>query len=324
MRQADENLTPRRYFVRHRTAYDYSDAVTMSHERGFLTPRPNPTQKLVAHATGIVPNPLLHTEHVDRFGNISHYFEIHYPHTHFEVVKESVLDVAWPRIDTELLDRWNLASAQRVIAANPAMRMDRAMYGLPSRHASSTTQVARYSETILDPDLGFGQALSELTLGIKRDFTYRSGATSVRTTVDELLELRAGVCQDFAHLGIAILRRLGIPARYVSGYIETVAPAGKEKLEGSDASHAWISVLAPEGQWIDIDPTNGQFADSRYLVTAWGRDFADVSPLRGIVVTEATQSKLRVGVDVVPMAGDALPKFSTLTLQPHSGESQPS
>ena len=112
-----------------------------------------------------------------------------------------------------------------------------------------------------------------------------------------------------------MLRSLGIPARYVSGYIETIAPPGKEKLEGSDASHAWISVLAPNGSWIDIDPTNGQFADSRYLVTAWGRDFADVSPLRGIVVTEAVTSRLDVGVDVVQMDGDRLPRMQTLDLE---------
>lgn len=315
MRQLAENLTPRRYFVRHRTSYDYSDPVTMCHERGFLTPRPTPSQRVVAHCTGVVPTPLLHTEHEDRFGNRSHYFEIHYPHTRFEVVKESVIDVEWPRIDVEALDQWSLSSAQRVISANPAMRMDRALFGLPSRHVAPTPAVRDYAETLLAPDLGFGQALAELTLGIRRDFAYRPGLTSVRTTVDQVLDLRAGVCQDFAHLAIAVLRMLGIPARYVSGYIETVPPPGKEKLEGSDASHAWLSALAPNGSWIDLDPTNGQFADSRYLVTAWGRDFADVNPLRGIVVTDAETSKLGVGVDVVPMSGDDLPPMSALDLE---------
>ena len=315
MRQLPENLTARRYFLKHRTSYFYSDAVTMCHERGFLSPRQTPSQRVVAQGAGILPEPLLHTEHVDRFGNLSHYFEIHYPHTQFEVVKEAVIDVAWPEVDVDLLDTWSLASATRAIAGNPALRLDRAVYGLPSRHVTAPPRLASYSDTILDPDLGFGQAISELTRGIRRDFAYRPGATSVRTTVDELLDLRAGVCQDFAHLGIAVLRSLGIPARYVSGYIETIAPPGREKLEGSDASHAWISVLAPNGSWIDIDPTNGKFADSRYLVTAWGRDFADVSPLRGIVVTEAVTSRLDVGVDVVQMDGDRLPRMQTLDLE---------
>ncbi|WP_197512721.1 transglutaminase-like domain-containing protein [Tessaracoccus coleopterorum] len=148
------------------------------------------------------------------------------------------------------------------------------------RPASATTPPRSWPRPRVRPGAGGAHA------GIRRDFAYRPGATSVRTTVDELLGLRAGVCQDFAHLAIAVLRSLGVPARYVSGYIETVPPPGKEKLEGSDASHAWVSALAPDGTWIDIDPTNGQFADSRYLVTAWGRDFGDVSPLRGIVETE--------------------------------------
>lgn len=315
MRQRPEHLTPRRYFVRHRTSYSYPEAVTASQQRGFLTPRPTGSQRVVAHGVAITPEPLLLTEHLDLFGNRSHYFEIHYPHTCFTVLKESVIDVAWPTVDIAGLDRWSLAGAQRVISENPALRMDRARFALPSRHVRATPALAEYTDTILAAELGFGQALAELTRGIRRDFAYRPGVTSIRTTVEEVLALRAGVCQDFAHLGIAILRSLGIPARYVSGYLETLAPPGQVKLEGSDASHAWISALAPNGTWVDIDPTNGQFADSRYLVTAWGRDFADVSPLRGIVETEAATSRLTVGVDVVPMMGSEVPAISALELK---------
>lgn len=312
MRQSPENLTPRRYFVKHRTAYDYPEPVTLCHERGFLTPRETPSQRVRAHGVAVVPEPLLHTEHIDRFGNTSHYLEIHYPHTHLEVLKEAVVDVAWPEVDVDLLDQWSLSSVQRIIAANPAYRLSRGMFAMPSHHVSLSSKLGPYTETILAGDLGFGQALVELTKGIHRDFTYQPGATSVHTTVDELLDQRAGVCQDFAHVALAVLRRLGIPARYVSGYIETAPPPGKPRLEGSDASHAWLSVLAPNGSWIDIDPTNAQFADSRYVVTAWGRDFADVSPLRGVIVTEAASSRLTVGVDVVPMAGDEVPELSSL------------
>ncbi|HSO70437.1 MAG TPA: transglutaminase family protein [Arachnia sp.] len=317
MRQLPENLTPRRYFVKHRTSYEYPEPVTLCYERGFLTPRDTATQRLRAHGTQVLPHPLLHTEHLDRFGNTSHYLEIHYPHTHLVVVKEAIVDVAWPEVNVDSLNQWTLASARRATAGNAAFRLDRAMFSLPSRHVkvASREDLADYAETILAPGLGFGEALVELTRGIRRDFAYRPGVTSVRTTVDELLELRAGVCQDFAHLGIAILRSLGVPARYVSGYIETVAGPGQAKLEGADASHAWISVLAPTGAWIDVDPTNGQFADSRYIVTAWGRDFADVSPLRGVIVTEAATSRLSVGVDVLPMEGDEAPQVSVLKLK---------
>lgn len=319
MRQSPENLSPRRYFVKHRTAYDYPEPVTACYERGLLTPRETPSQQVRAHAVGVVPEPLLHTQHTDRFGNTSHYLELHYPHTHLEVVKEAVVDVAWPEVDVELLDQWSLASARRVIAGNPAFRIARGMYALPSHHVSLSSKLGPYTESILDQELGFGQALAALTLGIHRDFAYVPGSTSVRTTVDELLEQRSGVCQDFAHVGLAILRRMGVPARYVSGYIETAPPPGRERLEGSDASHAWLSVLAPNGTWVDVDPTNAQFADSRYVVTAWGRDFADVSPLRGVIVTEAATSRLSVGVDVVPMAGDDVPSLSALDLRLRAG-----
>lgn len=314
MRQDPANLEPRRYFIKHRTAYDYSDPVTRCHERGFLTPRATPSQSVLAHGFTVTPEPLLETSHTDRFGNTTHYLEVHYPHTHFEVVKEAIVDVAWPEINVDQLDQWTLASARRAIAGNGAFRLDRAMFALPSKHVAIPAGLAAYTETILASHLGFGEALAELTKGINRDFRYRPGVTNVRTTVEELLDLRAGVCQDFAHLGLAILRSLGLPARYVSGYIETRPAPGRPKLEGSDASHAWLSVLAPNGTWIDIDPTNAQFADSRYVVTAWGRDFADVSPLRGVVETEAASSRLSVGVDVVPMEGDEAPPLSVLGL----------
>ncbi len=314
--QRTEHLEPRRYFVKHRTRYDYPEPVTVCYERGFLTPRDTPSQRVVAEDVGITPEPLLRTRHLDRFGNASHFLEIHFPHTHLEVVKEAVVDVAWPAVDMTFLNRWTLATARRALADSTALRLDRAMFGLPSRQVrvAARERLDAYIETILEPGLGFGDALTELTRGIRRDFAYRPGVTSVRTTVDELLERREGVCQDFTHVGIAILRSLGIPARYVSGYIETAPPPGKEKLEGSDASHAWISAEAPDGSWIDLDPTNGQFADSRYIVTAWGRDFADVSPLRGVVETEAPSSELRVGVDVIPMTVDEIPQVSVTKL----------
>lgn len=316
---AEEHLAPRRYFVKHRTAYDYPEPVQQCHERGFLSPRPTPTQTVLAHGVAISPEPTLRSEHVDRFGNSSHYFEVHTPHTSLEVVKEAVVDVAWPRVDLDRLDRWTLASARRALAENPTHRLDRAMFGLPSRQVRPPHRLREFTDTVLVADLPFGQVLVELTRGIHREFSYVPGATSVRTTVDELLDLRAGVCQDFAHLGIAVLRSLGIPARYVSGYIETAPPPGREKLQGSDASHAWLSVLAPDGNWIDLDPTNNQFADSRYIVTAWGRDFTDVSPLRGVIVTEATTSKLSVGVDVVRLPGSELPPYSVLAEELSAG-----
>jgi transglutaminase-like putative cysteine protease len=143
--------------------------------------------------------------------------------------------------------------------------------------------------------------VKDLLHGINSDFRYKSGSTTVRSTVDDLLRDREGVCQDFAHLAVGVLRSVGLPARYVSGYIETRPPAGKPKLRGVDASHAWASVFLPGHGWVDFDPTNDQFVDDRYLVTALGRDYGDVPPLKGIIVTDSRKSTLQVAVDVIPL-----------------------
>lgn len=311
----EENLAPRRYFVKHRTAYDYSTPVKHCLERGFLGFRDTSYQAVVAHGFLVSPEPLTSSQHTDRFGNPSYYLEIDVPHTRLEVVKEAVVDVAREAVNLDLLDQWSLESARRAISSNPAHSIRRAMYGLPSRLVHIPARLEEYTRTIFADQMGFGEALVELTRNIYRDFAYRPGATSVRTTVEELLDLRAGVCQDFAHFGLAALRSQGIPARYVSGYLETRPAPGKQKLEGSDASHAWLAAMAPDGHWIHLDPTNNQFADSRYVVATWGRDFADASPLRGVIDAEGVSSKLHVGVDVVRMEGDALPHFSVTGLE---------
>ena len=151
----------------------------------------------------------------------------------------------------------------------------------------------------MEPGRPLGATLRHLVSTIYHDFTYRSGATTVSTSLDDVLIRREGVCQDFAHLAVAVLRRAGLPARYVSGYLETVPPPGQPKLQGVDASHAWASVLVPELGWVDLDPTNNQVVDAGYVVTAWGRDYTDVPPLKGVIFTEGANSTLRVAVDVI-------------------------
>ena len=136
---------------------------------------------------------------------------------------------------------------------------------------------------------------------IDGQFEYRPGVTTVETTIPELLADRRGVCQDFAHLAVACLRGAGLPARYVSGYLETMPPPGRPKLRGVDASHAWASVRLPEVGWVDLDPTNDRVIDSRYIVTAWGRDYADVPPLKGVIFSTSTSSRLSVAVDVLAL-----------------------
>ena len=298
MLQTAEHLVPRRYRVVHTTAYQYNDDVNGCYERGLLAPRDTPSQRVVHSSYQVAPPATIAFEHVDYFGNMSHYLEIQARHTHLEVTKDLVVDVAWPVISMEHLNQWTVQQAAQAIGRKPALGVERSLYGMASAKVATTDEVVDYAHSRLNPDQGLGEALEALTLGIFDEFTYRPGVTTTRTTLAELLELRQGVCQDFAHLAIGCLRLFGLPARYVSGYIETMPPPGQPKLAGSDATHAWASVLVPDGTWIDIDPTNAHFADSRYVVSGWGRDFADVSPLKGVIFTEANTSSLTVAVDV--------------------------
>ncbi|MDO5503398.1 MAG: transglutaminase family protein [Actinomycetia bacterium] len=306
MSQSDADFEPRRYAVRHRTSYTYTEPVIRCYERGFLSLRPTPTQQIVSTTLTVEPEPAIITERCDWLGNPSHYLEVQRPHTSLVVTKEAVVDIAWPKVDIEALDAWTLDSARQAIQSR-VTDWDRAAFGLPSEVVGSYPEVAEYGAGYLEDEVGFGTSLARLLHGINDDFQFRSGATTVKTTLPELLEIGAGVCQDFTHLTLGSLRAVGIPCRYVSGYIETRPPPGKEKLEGSDASHAWVSVLTPDGTWVDIDPTNDHFCDSRYIVTAWGRDYRDVSPLKGLIYTDdnvTTSSTLKVGVDVTRLDQD--------------------
>lgn len=299
MLQKPEHMTPRRYRVKHRTTYTYSDPVTSCFERGLLAPRTTASQRVVGAHHTIEPEAAVVHEHVDYFGNMSHYVEVPTHHTKLEIIKEFVVDVAWPAIEMDHLNQWTVGEAARLIAENPSVAVGRALYLLDSPKVEVTDEVGEYARSKMPEDRPLGDALEALTVGIYEDFEYKSGVTTTKTTLTELLELGKGVCQDFAHLAIGCLRHVGLPASYVSGYIETAPPPGKPKLAGSDATHAWTSVLAPDGQWVDIDPTNSHFADSRYVINGWGRDYQDVSPLKGVIFTEAKESKLDVGVDVV-------------------------
>ncbi|WP_338749565.1 transglutaminase family protein [Janibacter alittae] len=314
-----EHHTRRRYEVRHRTTYTYQEYVTDSYGRAMLRPRETPQQRLIEHEVSIVPEPHIHTVHVDHFGNHSSFYEVRTPHTSLEVCKHSLVEIDWPAPDLARLNSWTVAEvAERIAEGEGIDRAEAAQYLLPSSLVDVAPEVIAYAAGILPPDRPFGSALVALYADIYRDFTYAKGTTSVKTTLPQLLDGREGVCQDFAHLAAGCLRAVGIPGRYVSGYIETRPPPGESKLEGSDASHAWVSAMTPEGDWVDLDPTNNHFADSRYIVTGWGRDFRDVSPLKGIIFSTGNGSRLDVGVDVIRLGvGD--PRESAA---PDSGASQ--
>ncbi len=290
----------RRYLVEHTTRYSYDATVEAVYNRGLLRPRDTEWQLVLASELDVTPEPDQVSEHLDYFGNHSTYLESREPHTDFEVVCRSRVEVDWPVPDLNGLNQHTVAQAARELAdqTDPVLLAD---FTLPSPLVAVDDAVRGFAADLLPPGRPLGDALAALSAAIHDGFQYDNDATSVVTTLDELLALRAGVCQDFAHLAVGCLRAAGLPARYVSGYLETTPPPGAAKLQGADATHAWVSVLTPVLGWIDIDPTNAQFADSRYIVTAWGRDFTDVSPLRGVVYTEAASSGPTVAVDVTPL-----------------------
>jgi transglutaminase-like putative cysteine protease len=164
--------------------------------------------------------------------------------------------------------------------------------------------VAAYAAPSFAPGRSLLEAVAELTSRIHADFAYKPGSTSVRTTLTELLEGRTGVCQDFTHLAVGCLRSLGLAGRYVSGYLDTAPPVGQDRVVGADVSHAWPSVFVPDAGWVDFDPTNDRFVSDRYVTNAFGRDYGDVSPLKGVIYTESKKSELHVSVDVAPVELD--------------------
>lgn len=306
-----------RYEVRHRTEYAYEDVVTASYGRAFLVPRDTDDQWCRSTRLEVEPTPGHVSEHLDHYGNRSAFVEVHTEHRTLAVTCTSLVDVDRPVPDFAALDAWTWETAGAAIRAGRTRPSEAMPTGaaaaepdpvavrellLPSPQVDLADDVRAYADGVFTPGRPLGQALTDLVHRIFTDFTYSSGATSVTTTLPEVLARKKGVCQDFAHLAVGCLRSVGLPARYVSGYLETQPPPGKPKLQGADASHAWASVLAPDGRWIDLDPTNDQPADSRYVVAAWGRDYTDVPPLKGVIYTEGATSTLKVSVDVQRIA----------------------
>jgi len=291
------------YRVVHRTEYRYESVVSSSYGELYLLPRDVPGQVCRASHVTIEPAPDDYRERIDFYGNRVAYFAVTVPHTKLTVIAESTVDVSRPRslplsVDQPwdaIRDRLRLDSSDDACAARE--------FVLDSPKVVVTPAVAAYAAPSFPPGRPLTDALSELSSRIHSDFAYKPGATSVRTTLTELLESREGVCQDFAHLTVGCVRSVGLAGRYVSGYLETVPPAGRERLVGADVSHAWASVFVPDAGWVDVDPTNDRFVSDRYVTTACGRDYGDVSPLKGVIYTRSKMNKLHVSVDVTHIDG---------------------
>jgi transglutaminase-like putative cysteine protease len=233
-------------------------------------------------------------EHTDFFGNTAAYFAIFTRHRLLTVVARSEVEIDRPSADLAALDAIGWEEVRSDLTHDVTARA----FSIASPLVTLSSGVGQYAAPSFGRGLGLGSVLRDLSARIKADFEYVAGVTTVRTTLGELLHSRRGVCQDFAHLTVGCLRAMGLPARYVSGYLETQPPPGQPRLVGSDASHAWAEVLVPNVGWVGVDPTNDQFVDASYVVTAWGRDYGDVPPLSGVIVTDSRKSSMKVSVDV--------------------------
>jgi len=307
MPEAEDEIA-RRHRVTHRTEYRYSDVVTSSYGRGFLTPRDSQRQRCIAHRLHIDPAPGDVSTSQDSYGNTSSYFHVTEPHRTLMITSDSVVDVYPPPSELyssgPALLPWEAA---RPVGAEGALATE---FTLDLNPPEITDDVRDYAAPSFAPGRPLVEVLRDLASRIFRDFTYRSGSTTISTGVNEVLAAREGVCQDFARLAIACLRANGLAACYVSGYLATDPPPGKDRMIGIDATHAWAAVWTPQEfgrfEWLGLDPTNDQMVDQRYIVVGRGRDYADVPPLRGIIYTNSEHSVIDVAVDVVPFEGDVL------------------
>jgi transglutaminase-like putative cysteine protease len=292
-----------KYQVWHRTTYTYDEIVTDSLGVGYLAPRSMPSQNVTNHEVTVEPFPADFSQTVDLYGNTSTYFQVRTPHTELVVLSRSEVESVVPAQD-------DVALAQAWESCRPADRPDAADaweatdFVLPSPQVAHAAVAHRYAAESLRPGRPVGEAVTELISRVHADFEYRVGATTVTTTVADVMAKRAGVCQDFAHLMLAGLRSHGLAVRYVSGYLATTPPPGKPRLVGADASHAWVAVWVPAadassgGHWFAVDPTNDQWVDDRYVTVAWGREYGDVPPLKGVIHSDARKSTLKVEVEV--------------------------
>ena len=289
----------RKYAVTHKTHYEYSSPSSLCHNQMHLRPRNLPFQRVYQSNVEISPKPDSRYEWIDCFGNESEFFSIEHLHPSLTVTAKSIVERSNPIYALEQSPSWkevvSMLRAQREHSHREASEF---IYN--SRHCQRAEVFADYAKDVVDENRSFVECVRMLMSKIYVEFEYSTEATHVSTEPAEALEKRQGVCQDFAHVAICCLRSIGIPSRYVSGYLLTNPAPGKEKLVGADASHAWFSVYGGPIGWIDFDPTNNLIPGVEHITVAWGRDYADVAPIHGVFIGGGF-TLLSVSVDVQPM-----------------------
>jgi transglutaminase-like putative cysteine protease len=285
------------YRISHVTSYEYSEAVSICHNEARLTPRATDQQRVLRSQLLVEPTVAALKSETDYFGNIVHWFSLQEAHTRLAVTAMSEVDVKrFQPPATETSGAWE--------SARDELHSDRSPEGLAayeltfeSAHVKLDHELAEYASTSFAPGRALLDAALDLTRRIHAEFQYEPGSTTVATPPKDVLKARRGVCQDFAHLEIAMLRSLGLSARYVSGYIYNRPKDGEPVLTGADASHAWLALYVPGFGYVDLDPTNGVIPSDEHVTLAWGRDFSDASPLKGVILGGGAH-QLTVAVDV--------------------------
>ncbi len=281
----------------HRTNYRYKAPVSRCRNEAHLRPRDTTRQQCLGSDLVVDPTPTSWSERSDFFGNPVLSFVVDGPFDELTVTSTSSVSVSAHEPLPPTGPEWEQVRDALSADLSPEMLAARE-FCFESPLVPVSAAVHTYAEPSFPPGRSVVDAIAELTKRIFTDFVYDPGFTTVTTPLEEVLRFRRGVCQDFAHLAIGCLRSMGLAARYVSGYLETEAPAGEERRIGADASHAWPSVFVPGWGWLDVDPTNDKIVGPTYVTTAWGRDYSDVSPLKGIVFGGGDSHLLDVSVDV--------------------------
>lgn len=307
-----------RYHIVHESSYTYETPVSLSRQLLHLTPRECAWQRRLAHDIKVSPEADAERARHDCFGNPVRELTIEFPHESLVVRAQSTIDVL-PHLPAGAEAKLQLAGeSPSYLSASPpweAVRdalaygsrpvlLDANCFQFESPYVRVKGEFANYAKPCFTPGRPILEAVQALMSRIYSEFKFDPEATTVATPVLKVLTEKRGVCQDFAHLMLSCLRSQGIAARYVSGYLLTRPPPGQPRMVGADASHAWVSVFCPElegGRWVDFDPTNNLLPDTQHITLAWGRDFADVSPLRGVILG-GDAHELKVGVTVTPVA----------------------
>ncbi len=308
-----------KYRITHSTLYHYSQSVGLCQNEARLQPRNFWRQQCDSSCFNIKPTAVDFRERVDYFGNRVAYFSIQQPHTRLDVTAINEVTIFPRQNNLDLLNKITWEQVRSLLQETPLQGpssqsqqdqsqlqnqdqvleiLDARQYVLDSPMIITMPELADYAQTSFLPNRALVEVVHDLMQRIYKDFTYDPTFTTIATPLSEVLCFRRGVCQDFAHLAIACLRAYGIAARYISGYVETLPEPGKQRLVGADASHAWFSVYIPGTGWLDFDPTNNTVPLDQHITLAWGRDFADVTPLKGIAFGGGQQS-LSVSVDVL-------------------------